>query len=61
VIKKIKDNKTQKNGEILYVEWVPAGRFVKCVVLFVCLLIVSIAIIISAFHPKELARWFMGL
>ncbi len=33
--------------------------FVKCVVLFVCILIASLGIIITAFIPKELA--FMGI
>ena len=59
MIKKIKKIKIQKNDEILYVEWVSVGRFVKVVVLFVCLLIISIGIIISAFNPKELA--FLGI
>ncbi len=55
MIKKINENKIQKNDEIVYVEWVPVGRFVKVGVLFVCLLIISIGIIITAFKPKELA------
>ena len=38
---------------------VPAGRFVKVVLQFVCLLIISLGIIISAFRPKELA--FIGI
>ncbi len=59
MIKKIKENKIQKNDEILYVEWVPAGRFIKGVMLFVCLSFISISIIISAFNPKELA--FLGI
>ena len=48
------DNKIQKNEEILYEEWVPAGRVVKIVMFSVILLISSIGIIISAFMPKEL-------
>ena len=59
MIKKIKENEIQKNDEIVYVEWVPAGRFVKGVMLFVCLLFISIGIIIFAFNPKELA--FLGI
>ncbi|MHA1375628.1 MAG: hypothetical protein ACTSR7_15205 [Promethearchaeota archaeon] len=59
VIKKIKDNEIQKKDEILHVEWVSAGKFVKILVLFVCLLLISIGIIISAFNPKELA--FIGI
>ena len=55
MIKTIKGNHIQKNDEILYVEWVPAGKFVKAVILFACLLILSLGIIISAFKPKELA------
>jgi len=58
-MKIIKENNIQKNDEILYAEWVPAGRFVKIVVLFVCLLITSIGIIISAVKLKELA--FLGI
>lgn len=42
-----------KNNEILYKEWVPAGKFVKAVILFVCLLIISLGIIIYAFMPEE--------
>ncbi len=55
----IKDNNTQKNDEILYTEWVPAGRFVKVIVLFACILIASLGIIITAFIPKELV--FIGI
>lgn len=50
----IRENDNQKNNEILYVEWVPAGRFVKIVILFVCFLIISLGIIISFFRPIEL-------
>ena len=59
MIKKINQNNIQKNNGIVYAEWVPAGRFVKAVILFVCLLILSLGIIISAFRPEELA--FMGI
>jgi len=59
VIKIIKENNIHKNDEILYVEWVPVGKFIKVLVLLTCLLIFSIGIIISAFKPKELA--FLGI
>ncbi|MBA7714340.1 hypothetical protein ES703_123360 [subsurface metagenome] len=59
MIKKINENKIQKNDEIVYVEWVPAGRFIKGVVVFACVLIISIGITITAFKPKELA--FIGI
>ena len=59
MIKKIKEKNIQKNDEILYVEWVPAGRLVKGLVLFVCVLCISIGIIITAFNPGELA--FIGI
>ncbi len=55
----INEKNLQKNDEILYTEWVPAGRFVKIVVLFVCILIASLGIIITAFIHKELA--FIGI
>ena len=55
MIKIIKENNIQKNDEILYAEWVPAGKFLKILVLFVCLLIFSIGIIITAFKPQEFA------
>jgi hypothetical protein len=54
VIKKIIQNNILKNDEILYAEWVPAGRFVKAVILIVCLLFLSLGIIIFAFRPEEL-------
>ena len=59
MIKIIKENNTQKNDQIVYVEWVPAGRFVKTVIIFVCLLFISLGIIISVFRPRELA--FIGI
>ncbi len=59
MIKIINENNIQKNDEILYAEWVPAGKFVKVLVLFVCLLNISIGIIITAFISKELA--FLGI
>ncbi|MBA7528203.1 hypothetical protein ES705_20386 [subsurface metagenome] len=59
MIKIIKENNIQKNDKILYAEWVPAGKFVKFLVLLTCLLIFSIGIIISAFKPKELM--FLGI
>ena len=55
MIKKIKDDGIQKNDEIVYGEWVSAGRFVKGMMLFVCLLFISVGIIIYASNPKELA------
>ncbi len=55
MIKINKENNTQKNNERLYEEWVPAGRFVKAMFLFVCLLIISLGIIFSAFEPELLA------
>jgi len=53
-----KDN-IQKNEELLYTEWVPAGRVVKIVMLSFFLLIITIGIIITAFIPKELM--FIGI
>lgn len=59
MIKKINQNNILKNNEIVYTEWVPAGRFVKIVILFVCLLILSLGIIIFAIRPEELE--FIGI
>ncbi len=59
MIKIIKVNNIRKNDEILYAEWVPAGKFIKVLVLFVCLLIFSSGIIITAFKPQELT--FLGI
>ncbi len=59
MIEIIKENNTQKNRGILYTEWVPAGRFIKVVVLFACILIASLGIIVTAFLPIELA--FIGI
>jgi hypothetical protein len=59
VINKISVNNTVENNEILYTEWVPAGRFVKSIVLFVCILILTLGIIITAFIPIELL--FIGI
>ena len=53
------ENNIQKNEEILYGEWVPAGRVVKIVMLSVFLLIFTIGIIIAAFMPKEMI--FIGI
>ena len=55
----IKQNNTQNNDEILYEEWVPAGKFVKAIILFTCLLLISLGIIFTIFKPKELA--FMSI
>ena len=54
MVKIINENNIQKNEELLYKEWIPIGKFVKGLVLFVCLLIFSIGIIITAFIPQEL-------
>ena len=59
MIKIVNENNFQKNEELLYKEWIPVGKFVKVLVLFVCLLIISIGIIITAFKPEELA--FFGI
>ena len=59
MIKLINENNIQKNEELLYKEWIPVGKFVKVLVLFVFLLIISIGIIITAFKPKELT--FLGI
>ena len=59
MIKIVNENNFQKNEELLYKEWIPVGKFVKVLVLFVCLLIISIGIIITAFRPKELT--FLGV
>ncbi len=52
-------DKGEKNDDVMYAEWVPAGKFVKRVILFVCILIISLGIIISVAIPEELA--FIGL
>ena len=44
----------QQNDELLYSEWVPAGKFVKAVMLFVFLLIMTIGIIFTALMHKQL-------
>lgn len=59
MIKIINENNIQKNEELLYKEWIPVGKFVKVLVLFLSLLIISIGIIITAFKPKELT--FLGI
>jgi len=48
------ENNSQKNREKLYVEWVPVGRFVKIIMLFVFVLIFTIGIIFTAFMHGEL-------
>lgn len=48
------EEKTQRNEEIVYEEWVPVGRVVKVVMLSVFVLIASIGILAAAFLPKEL-------
>ena len=53
------ENNIKKNEEVLYREWISAGKFVKVLVLFVVLFILSFSIIITAFIPKELI--FIGI
>ncbi len=48
------ENEIQKNEEVVYKEWIPAGRFVKVVMLFVFILIMTIGIIFIAFMHEEL-------
>ena len=55
----VQENNLQINDDILYAEWVPSGKFVKAVIIFVCLLILSLGIIITIFIPKELV--FIGI
>ncbi len=55
MIKIINENIIQKNEELLYKEWIPVGKLIKGLVLFVCLLNISSGIIITAFKPQELA------
>ncbi len=55
MIKIINENNIQKNEELLYKEWIPVGKFIKVLVLSVCLLNISSGIIITAFKPQELA------
>ena len=50
---KLKENKIQENEEILYEEWVPAGKVVKYIMLIVFILIASIGIIIAAFMHED--------
>ena len=59
MIKIINENNIQKNEEILYKELIPVGKFIKVLVLFICLLNISSGIIITAFISKELA--FLGI
>ncbi len=59
MIKNINENNLHKYDEILYTEWVPAGRFVKYLILFVCLLILTLGFVISAFFPEELAFFWI--
>ena len=59
MIRIVKENKLQNNDEIVYTEWVPLGKFVKILILFVFILILSPSIIISAFIHRELV--FIGV
>ncbi|MHA2180791.1 MAG: hypothetical protein ACXAAH_05145 [Promethearchaeota archaeon] len=53
------DNNFHKKEEQLYREWVPMGRFLKAVILFVLLLILTTGIITTAFMHNEML--FMGI
>ena len=55
----VKENNLQKEDEIVYTEWVPLGKRVKVIILFVCLLILSLGILIFALIPEELI--FIGI
>jgi len=55
VIDLIRDDKIQKNEEILYIEWVSVGKFVKAIFIFLLILIVSLGILFIAFMPIEMA------
>jgi hypothetical protein len=55
VINTITIDNTQKNNEILYTEWVPAGGFVKTIVLIVFLLFVSLGIVFTVLQPLGLS------
>ncbi|MFX0082594.1 MAG: hypothetical protein ACFE94_12670 [Candidatus Hodarchaeota archaeon] len=48
------ENNLKKNEEPVYMEWVPAGKIVKIIMLSLFLLIITIGITIAAFMPKEL-------
>ena len=56
------ENNAQINEEILYREWVPAGKVIKIIMLSVFLLNSIIGIIIIAFIPKNLIfiGWIFG-
>jgi uncharacterized membrane protein YdbT with pleckstrin-like domain len=58
VINIVNENNIDENNEIIYSEWVPAGRFVKVTVIFVCILIASLGIIFIAYLPLDVA--FVG-
>ncbi|KKL77815.1 hypothetical protein LCGC14_2031120 [marine sediment metagenome] len=53
------ENNIQKNEELLYREWVPAGKFVKSVIIFVFLLILTIGIIFTTLLHRQLL--FIGI
>jgi hypothetical protein len=53
------ENIIQKNDEIIYEEWVPAGGVIKIVMLFVFILIFSIGIIFITFMHEDLV--FIGI
>ncbi len=56
------ENNAQINEEILYREWVPAGKVIKIIMLSVFLLNSIIGIIIVAFIPRNLIfiGWIFG-
>lgn len=59
MVKIINEIHAQRKDEILYEEWVPAGKFVKITVFFVCMLIISLGIITTAYITIELV--FIGI
>ncbi len=59
VNEKISKNILQDDDDLIYTEWVPAGKFVKFTILFVFILISTLAIIFIATLPNEVA--FVGL
>lgn len=56
---KIRRYNLQNDNDLIYTEWVPAGKFVKFTILFVFVLISTLAIIFIATLPNEIA--FVGL
>ncbi len=56
---KISKHNLQDDNDLIYTEWVPAGKFVRFTILFVFILISTLAIIFIATLPNEVA--FVGL